>query len=478
MKDTVKWRVLFGGFFSYTFDAMDILLLAMCLQAIMADLHLAPAAAGLLATSTMVGVALSAVIMGWFSDNYGRRAALLVSLVSFSILTMAIALTTTYWEILVLRFLAGLGLGGLWGVISAYISETWPIHQRGRAAAFALSSFPIGVALAAYFAGHIIPDYGWRAVFWTAGLALLVALYIYFFVPESATWKAQHEARNKAEEHDHGKHDPVTLGEIFTKDLAKSTILGALVAGFSLSAYWGTTTWLPTYLVKVRGLSVSDMGMFMTVLSVGMFIGYQLFGWLADVIGKRNALLITLVGCAVTLPIYALATDRIVLLWLGPVYAFFIAWVGLFGSYFGELYPNSGPGDGSRLLLQHRPRRFCFCAGALWRPCPDGWPPARPWLVRRALSAVGDRHVLYAEHRAPRRKAFGRGRIRAWHCGGVGYAGVMPVDAVTWKAVGRRASASWQNEACATRGVTNAYRGHGCWTRWALLRRALEGAAP
>jgi MFS family permease len=70
--------------------------------------------------------------MGWFSDNYGRRAALQVSLVSFSILTMAIALTTTYWEILVLRFLAGLGLGGLWGAISAYISETWPIRQRGR----------------------------------------------------------------------------------------------------------------------------------------------------------------------------------------------------------------------------------------------------------------------------------------------------------------------------------------------------------
>jgi MFS family permease len=334
MQDTVKWRVLFGGFFSYTFDAMDILLLAMCLQAIMADLHLTPAAAGMLATSTMIGVALSAVIMGSFSDNYGRRAALQVSLVSFSIFTMAIALTNDYWEILILRFVAGLGLGGLWGVISAYISETWPIHQRGRAAAFALSSFPVGVALAAYFAGHIIPDYGWRAVFWTAGLALLVAIYIQLFVPESAPWKAQHEARNKAAERDHKKHDSVMLNEIFTKDLAKSTILGALVAGLSLSAYWGTTTWLPTYLVKEGGLPVSDMGMFMTVLSVGMFIGYQLFGWLADVIGKRHALLITLFGCAITLPMYALATDRIVLLWLGPVYAFFVAWVGLFGSYF------------------------------------------------------------------------------------------------------------------------------------------------
>jgi MFS family permease len=354
MKDTVKWRVLFGGFFSYTFDAMDILLLAMCLQAIMVDLHLSPAAAGMLATSTMIGVALSAVTMGWFSDNYGRRAALQVALVSFSIFTMAIALTTNYWEILVLRFLAGLGLGGLWGVIAAYISETWPIHQRGRAAAFALSSFPLGVALAAYLAGRIVPDYGWRAVFWTAGLALLVAIYIHFFVPESAAWKAQHDARTKAEERDHKKHDSVTLDEIFTGGLAKNTILAALVAGLSLSAYWGTTTWLPAYLVKGRGLSVSDIGMFMTVLSVGMFIGYQLFGWLADTIGKRRALLITLFGCAITLPMYALATDRTVLLWLGPVYAFFIAWVGLFGSYFGELYPTRVRATGAG---------FCFNVG-------------------------------------------------------------------------------------------------------------------
>ncbi len=183
---------------------------------------------------------------------------------------------------------------------------------------------------------------------------MLVALYILFFVPESEAWKALHERRNKAAERDHKKHDRVTLDEIFTKDLAKSTILGALVAGLSLSAYWGTTTWLPTYLVKERGLSVSDMGMFMTVLSVGMFFGYQLFGWLADVIGKRNALLITLFGCAVTLPIYALATDRMVLLWLGPVYAFFIAWVGLFGSYFGELYPTRVRATGAG---------FCFNIG-------------------------------------------------------------------------------------------------------------------
>ena len=68
MKDTVKWRVLFGGFFSYTFDAMDILLLAMCLQAIMADLHLTPAAAGLLATPPLATVVALWCVGTWLAS--------------------------------------------------------------------------------------------------------------------------------------------------------------------------------------------------------------------------------------------------------------------------------------------------------------------------------------------------------------------------------------------------------------------------
>lgn len=354
MGGAARWRVLFGGFFGYAFDAMDLMLLSMALQSIMADLHLSRPEAGLLATSTMIGVALSAIAMGWFSDSYGRRSAMQVSLISFSVFTMAIALTTSYWQVVVLRFFAGLGLGGLWGVIAAYIAETWAPRQRGRAAAFALSSFPIGVGLASYFAGQIIPVYGWRALFWTGGLALLVSLYVHFFVPESEVWIAERDRKHADVAGGTRAGAFVALGDIFRNGLAKYTILSALVAGLSLSAYWGTTTWLPTYLVKERGLSVHDMGMFMTVLSVGMFIGYQLFGWLADVIGKRRSLLITLFGCALTLPLYAWATDRMVLLWLGPVYAFFIAWVGLFGSYFGELYPTHIRATGSG---------FCFNVG-------------------------------------------------------------------------------------------------------------------
>jgi len=163
-----------------------------------------------------------------------------------------------------------------------------------------MSSFSLGAGGAA---AKIIPLWGWRALFLSAGIALIVAVYVYYFVLESEAWKAQHDARQRGSGAKLG--EKVKVGEIFAGGMAKNTILATLVAALALSAFWGTHTWLPTYLVKERGLSVADMGIFMTVLSVGMFVGYQLFGWLADVFGKRNALALSLVGSAVMLVIYA-----------------------------------------------------------------------------------------------------------------------------------------------------------------------------
>jgi MFS family permease len=209
--------------------------------------------------------------MGWYSDNYGRRKAMLLALVSFSVLTMAIAAANTWLEILVLRFLAGLGLGGLWGIISAYITETWPTQQRGPAAAFVISSFSLGAGGSSFLAAKIIPLWGWRALFLSAGIALIVAVYVYYFVPESETWKTQRDARQRKSGAKLG--EKAKLSEIFAGGTAKNTILATLVAALALSAFWGTHTWLPTYLVKERGLSVADMGIFMIVLSVDMFVG-------------------------------------------------------------------------------------------------------------------------------------------------------------------------------------------------------------
>jgi len=309
------------------------MILAMAMPLIIKDLNIPLAKAGLLGTATLVGVGVSAILMGWMADNYGRKKTLMLGLTIFSIFTAAIAFATGWGQIMVYRFIAGLGLGGLWGVIAALIAESWPKHNRGRAASFVLSAFPFGYGLASFAALIILPKFGWQALFLFGLIGLLAVAYVYFFVPESEVW--QELKKNQVAKGE----KLVTVVDLFKGDTAKITIVATLLATFTLFAYWGINTWLPTFLVKERGLSAGSMSKFVLFMNVGMFIGYQVFGYLADVIGRRKTLLITFIGATVMVPVYVLAQGQTLLFWMGPAMCIFYAFFGIFGSYFAELFP-------------------------------------------------------------------------------------------------------------------------------------------
>ncbi|XYI35799.1 MFS transporter [Cupriavidus oxalaticus] len=360
----LKWRVLLGCFLSYMFDAVDIIILAIAMPAITASLHITQAQAGLLVTATLLGIGVSSVVMGRLADTLGRRTALLLSLVTFGTLTMAIAAVTDWRQILLLRFLAGLGLGGVWSAAAAHVNETWPAHQRGRATAFVLSSFSAGAAVAALAAAWVLPLYGWRMLFLICGAAVVIAIvYVWLRVPESEVWRAQRSGTLSAKT----GAGSARLADLFAPGTLRTTLLGTATSALALSAYWGASTWLPTFLVRERGLDVATMASFVAVLNVGMFLGYNAFGVLADRIGKQRAVIASLVGSGLTLPIYTFVTDHVTLLVLGPVFAFFMAFAGLVGSYFAELFPTRIRATGAG---------FCFNVGrgiSAFSPLALGW---------------------------------------------------------------------------------------------------------
>jgi len=343
-----RWVVLGGGFLAYMFDAMEIILLSLALPAIREDMQLTPGQGGLLATATLLGIGLSSVIAGYLSDNFGRKIALIASLATFGVFTAALAAVPNFEVFLLLRFVAGFGLGGVWGVVSAYVVETWPSESRGRAAAFVLSSFPIGGVVAAVLSGLLLPD--WRLMFFVAGAAVVLPLLVVVTCfRESSAW-----AEGKAARAATGTDHRVSVAEIFAPDVRRRTIIATLVAGLALTGWWGGSTWLPTYLAVDRGVPPTTVAVFMTVLNLGMFVGYNVFGLIADRIGRRSAIIVSLLGVAVTLPLYALTANHTALLWFGPLFAFFAAFTGLFGSYIGELFPTAIRTTGAG---------FCFNVG-------------------------------------------------------------------------------------------------------------------
>ena len=376
----VRWHVLVAGFLCYGFDAMDFMVLALALPLIMSEWHLSLGEAGLLGTAGMIGVGLSSLTLGWYADNYGRRRALIVSVLIFALFTSLMALARNRFDLMILRLLAGLGLGGLWGVLTVMINETWPPRWRGRAAAFVLSAWPVGVSAAALLARALLPGHGWRPLFAWGGAASVAVLYIVAYVPESAAWKQQRPRESAAVK----IADPVRIREIFRPGLAGRTWLGTLAAACALTGYWGTNTWLPTYLMRDRGLQAASMASFVVMLNAGMFVGYQLFGWIADKIGQRRALLWCFCGASVLLPIYAAIRNNDVLFWMGPILAVFFAYTGPFGAYFPELYP---------IRVRSMGAGFCFNVGrgvAAFAPYALGEIAAHVGMsMSIALSAIG-----------------------------------------------------------------------------------------
>ncbi|MFG3055470.1 MFS transporter [Kitasatospora sp. NPDC048239] len=339
-----RWIVLGGCFLAYLFDALEIVLLSLTLPRIRHDMGLTVYQGGLLATATLLGIGVSSVLGGYLADNFGRKKALVLSLLTFGGFTVALYAVPNFSVFLILRFLAGIGLGTVWSVVSAYIVETWPAESRGRAAAFVISAFPAGGILAATLSGYLLPN--WRLLFLIAGAAVVAPVAVVLFCfRESADWAAQ-KAGNAAA--------AVSVRDVLRGPLRRTTLLGTLMAALVLTGYWGAMTWLPTYLTTERGLAPGSMARFVMILNIGIFVGCNGFGLLADRIGRRPTIILTLIGAIAALPVYALTTHQTTLLWLGPVFGAFTAFFAVFGSYLGELFPTRARTTGAG---------FCFNIG-------------------------------------------------------------------------------------------------------------------
>ena len=331
-------RTLIAASLGWMLDAFDVMLFALVITAIVADFGIDRATAGKLATLTLLASGLGGLFFGWIADRIGRRRALMLSILTYSICSFASGLSVSITMLAVFRFLLGLGMGGEWNTGATLVAESWPAELRARAISVVQSSWAIGYALAALVAGVVLHFANWRVVFFVGLLPALLVFWIQKGVPESELWTAHTSA---------DRPELSFVAEVLFGAYAKPAWTLLSLNFFGLFAWWGLFTWVPNYLQSPvaqggRGFKALVTTSMLVILNLtGMFPGYASFGWIADWLGRRRAFIAYTLLATLLVPLYARATDPLLLLLLGIPVAFFgtgfFSGSGIIGS---EIFPT------------------------------------------------------------------------------------------------------------------------------------------
>ncbi len=343
-----RWGVLWAAFFSYLVDSYDLIVLAIAMPVLLKVLHMSLPEGGLLGSATMVGAIGGSVVFGLIAENKGRRFSLLLSLFWLGIGMALVLLVSTWREWMALRFFTGLAIGGLWGPCSALIADHWAPAFRGRAASFVYSSFAVGAVLASLM-GRLVLKGDWRILFFVGCGSIVLAFVVARLVPADAKRgadipKSQHTER-------------VGIGAIFERRVLKTTILATLVSLCNLAGYWGIAFWIPTFLVRERGLSLASMANFSLFMYAGMFAGFQLFGFMADKMGRRLSMMAAFLLVSLSVAVYIVSHNSLFLFWWGGVVGIGTSGVAAaIGAYYAEIFPER---------LRAYAGGFCWNAGRI-----------------------------------------------------------------------------------------------------------------
>jgi len=344
----VHYRILGMCWAGWVFDFYDLILFTFLLIPIAKEYHFTNLEMSYVLGASLGATAVGGVIFGILSDQFGRRPVLQWTVLTYSIGTFLSGLAGSFWLLMIFRIITGLGVGGEWGTGQTFIGETFPGKVRGRYCALMQTGAPIGIAFASLVGGMLSPVIGWRFCFFVSVLPAFLVIYIRKQLPESDLWLRRKEIIKSGfiPIREQGAAGIRQLMQLFSTKNRKYFILGLVLAIFDMSAYWLTYSWMPGYLHLERNFTLTKSAVWILVTQSGGFLGYLLFGFVADRLGRRPAYSIYSVIMALGLVMVTIFWDHIVT--YPPIILAFMFMVGFgtgmfggFGSLFSELFPTS-----------------------------------------------------------------------------------------------------------------------------------------
>lgn len=365
--------VLFWCAMAIIFDGYDLAVVGIALPSIMKEMGVDATQAGFMASSALFGMMFGNVVFGGLADRLGRRLVICVCIAVFSVFTAGAGLAKDPLTFSAMRFVAGLGIGGVMPNVIAQMTDYAPLRLRSTLVTLMFSGYSVGGMLAAVMGKGLIETYGWQAVFLAAAAPVVLLPLIWMQMPESLSFLARKgrmaELRRvvarlapEVELRPDDQFVTAAAGRARTPDAGAFRALFAEGRGFSTVMFWitcfmclfmvyGLNSWL-TKLMAGAGYSLGSALTFVLVLNIGATVGAIGGGWLADRLHIKYVLVAMCAIAAVSLTLLGrpMPTGALFLV-VGITGACTIGTQTVSCAYCSQFYPAACRATGVGLML-------------------------------------------------------------------------------------------------------------------------------
>ncbi|AGI23581.1 MFS transporter [Pseudomonas sp. MT3] len=363
---------------AFFFDSVDLAMMTFLLGSIKAEFGLSSAQAGLLASSSFVGMVIGAALSGLLADRFGRKPVFQWSIVLWGIASYLCSTAADVQQLTLYRVLLGIGMGMEFPIAQSLLSEMIPAQKRGKYIALMDGFWPLGFLAAGCLSYFVLPLAGWRSLFLLLAFPALFVLAIRFMIPESPRWLEQAGLQDKAERsleriearvmaslkltnlpepRPLARPEPSAPGffrafaELWSPTYRHRTLTVWSLWFLALLGFYGLTSWLSA-LMQQSGFAVTQSVYYTVLISLAGIPGFLCAAWLVERWGRKPSCVLMLLGGGVMA--YAYGQTAVfggslgLLIGFGLAMQFFLfgMWAVLY-TYTPELYPTSARATGS-----------------------------------------------------------------------------------------------------------------------------------
>ncbi len=289
---------------------------------------------------------VGAVASGWLADRIGRKTPLMISIFWYSICNFIAGFSPTFLFLLIFRTLLGIGMGAEWPAGAALAMEQWPIRTRGFMSGVLQGSWSIGFLLSSVIYGLFYDYIGWRGMLWIGVLPALSIVWIRYYVKEPPVW-----VENRRQQRAEKREVRAPLIKIFQRGMIANTLLACWWMASNFVLYYSIWALFATHLQADLKLTTMGTAVPFMVANILSFLGMSFWGWTADFIGRRWAMMIPAAIAIPIAPMYLFTSDPF---WITVGF-------GLQGAFGGALYSQLPAYLSERFPTEVRATSSAFC---------------------------------------------------------------------------------------------------------------------